>query len=488
VSPYEEISDRDFELTMLDIDYDLGFADLHSSTSLFTENRIGQGDYASQGFVFYGDLGWPPLGPDFERDTANITALMTFDNEYEGLSHETRLTSKDNDDPWDWIVGIYYTEQDRNLRFNEVFPGLDARRSEQGIAISRTDGSGVDVGYAEDYGSRYEEFAVYGEVGYKITDTWHVTVGMRYFDYDDTSTAVVIDYGSSLVDADYTVPAGGSDSFYKFNTSYNFSDDWFGYYTFSQGFRRGGANGFRDTDNDPITDETKFYQPDSLDNSELGIKGYFADRKVYLQANYYQMKWNDPQLGISQSVNFFPINGTGNGADATTEGFEINSHWWITENLKVSYAGATTDAEFDEDKTLCMYDDPVTGTRCFNWEKGAKMGGAPDWKHNASILYNMEFENGMTGWVSLRSRYVGAIQSSLATVLDQDLRDFESYTLYNASFGFGKDNWDLNFWISNLTDIDVDVSVQALASGDAIGYRSILMQPRTLGVNLSWVF
>ncbi|MFM8768808.1 MAG: TonB-dependent receptor plug domain-containing protein, partial [Rubrivivax sp.] len=53
VSRFPEFADRRFKLDSLDLDWNLGFAKLHSNTSKFRDSRVGQADYARQGNLFY---------------------------------------------------------------------------------------------------------------------------------------------------------------------------------------------------------------------------------------------------------------------------------------------------------------------------------------------------------------------------------------------------------------------------------------------------
>jgi iron complex outermembrane recepter protein len=263
-SRYPEFARRTFRLTSADFDADLGFAQLHSSTSYFKDTRRGEADYAGQGWVFYWDIF--DTGAAFD---SGRSAFITFNNAYKGWNHETRLTSS-TDGPFNWIAGIYYTDTERSLKFSEFLPGLD---DYNGIprAIS---GGDVDEGYRENLGSVYKEIALYGELGYDITPRWKVNVGGRVFNYKDRAIAQIRDYTFDLVNnnVDVTKSVKGK-SYFKFNTSYDITDDALLYATVSQGFRRGGTNGFRNVGALTVSPEVQAYKPDSTINYEFGLKG-----------------------------------------------------------------------------------------------------------------------------------------------------------------------------------------------------------------------
>jgi len=476
LSRYPEFADRQFRMNSFDLDWDLGFATLHSSTSQFEDSRRGEADYASQGYAYYFSLG--DLGGNI---TSGRSAFMTFDNTYKGLSHETRLTSK-GAGPLSWIAGLYYTEQDRNLRFSEVLPGMDAFLGNSKAAKSPL----PDVGYSEDLGSQYKETALYGEVGYRITPKWQVNVGARVFNYTDTALGKIIDYAGGFVDSDVTT-TGGADgkSYYKLNTSYQVTDELLTYLTYSQGFRRGGTNGFKNLSaTRVIADTAREYKPDSTDNIELGIKGYLFNRQLYIETGLYQIDWKDAQTYRSQVVSDFPVNGTANGPDARTRGWEFSSRYRINDMFSATYSTTTTRGEWVTTKTHCLY---VNNTSCRTWSAGGKLGAAPKWKHNFGLRFNTTLDNDMYVWGGVSARYVAKIQSDRADspVENSTVPSYDAYTSYSLNGGVSWGAYDASVWVQNVTNVQ---SLRSAQAAGIMGYRGIYGTPRTVGVNFSYRF
>ncbi|HZF78718.1 MAG TPA: TonB-dependent receptor, partial [Rubrivivax sp.] len=459
----------------VDLDMDLGFAALHSSTSQFKDSRIGQADYASQGWTFYSSFG--DLGGGI---TSGRSAYMTFDNTYKGLSHETRLTSK-GEGPLSWIAGLYHTKQDRNLRFSEVLPGMDAY-----LGAKKAQASPLpDVGYSEDLGSKYKETALFGEAGYRITPRWQVTVGARVFNYTDTALGKILDYAGGFVNSDTTANGGDKgNSYYKFNTSYQLTDELLGYFTYSQGFRRGGTNAFKNLDNKQVAAEAQQYKPDSTDNVELGLKGYLFDRRLYIETGVYQIDWKDPQTYFSQSVSDFPVNGSANGPNARTRGWEFNSRYRISDLFTATFATATTRAQWVETKTQCLY---TNGTECRTWAEGGNLGGAPKWKHNLGLRFNTTLQNDWYVWAALNARYKSKVQSDRADSPAQNatVATYDSYTQYDLRTGVDIDKFNVSVWVENLTNVQ---TLRSSNGGGIMGLRAIYGTPRTVGVNASYSF
>jgi outer membrane receptor protein involved in Fe transport len=476
LSRYPEFADRKFRMDSVDVDIDLGFANLHSSTSQFTDSRIGQADYASQGYAYYYSLG--DLGGAID---SGRSAYMTFDNSYKGLSHETRLTSK-GDGPLSWIAGLYYTKQNRNLRFSEVLPGMDAF-----LGADKAQKSPLpDVGYSEDLGSKYKETALFGEVGYRITPVWQVNVGARVFNYTDTALGKIVDYAGGYVDSDTTATGGSNGkSYYKLNTSYQWTEELLSYFTYSQGFRRGGTNGFKNLSATKIVAaDAKQYKPDSTDNIEIGLKGYLFDRQLYIETGVYQINWKDPQTYRAQDVSGFPVNGTANGPDARTRGWEFAGRYKINELFSTSFSTTTTRGQWVATKKHCLYAD---GSSCRTWSEGGQLGAAPKWKHNLSLRFNTTLSNDWYVWGSLSARHTAKVQTDRADSPAENatVPTYNAYTQYGLNGGVSIGKLDLSLWIQNLTNVQ---SLRSTNAAGLMGYRAIYGTPRTVGVNASYSF
>lgn len=475
LSRYEEFSDRKFKLDSLDLDWNLGYAKLHSSTSQFEDKRQGQADYTDKGHVYY-----YLLGDSGAKINSGRSAYMTFNNTYKGFSNETRLTST-GDGPLSWIAGLMYTKTEKSLKFSEMMEGLD---DYNGIDRAQKGGK-IDEGYGEDLSSKYSETAVFGELAYKATDKWQFTVGGRVFKYDDTARSYIKDFTYDLVDSDKTNSTSASGkAYFKLNTSYQVSDNLLSYATVSEGYRRGGVNGFRDYGANKITKVGNEYAPDSTLNKELGLKGYLFGRQLYLESDVYRIDWKDVQTYRSQDVeNGFPINGTTNGPKAHTQGFEFTSRLRLNANWMLNYAAATNSGQFDETKTHCLYQN-TSGTGCRTWYAGDKLGGGAKWKQSFGLRYSTELDNGMYISTGISGRHVGKVSTDRDTN-GVPATTFPAYSLFNANATISKDDWELSFWASNLANSNAQVSSQPIG---ITGARPINAQPRTIGMNLSYQF
>ncbi len=488
---HEEFTDRLFEMVSVEFNWNLGFANLSSSTAYYDETSDGQGDYLNYGILYYNTIaGVPGLG--FE-DT-DESALVKYDNSYTGLEHETRLVSNGDGD-LSWIAGFYYSDRESSLKFWEVYAGLDqAMRDGWGFdpVPEYPNRPELDTGYYEDINSQYKEAAIYGELDYKITDAWNVTVGARYFNWEDTNLRDISDYTGWIgAEEKTTTTKGTGESIFKFNTAYTLADNQLVYFTASQGFRRGGTNSYRDDGDLKVSPQAQIFQPDETTNYELGYKGTTLDNDLYIQLNVYHIEWGNAQTYNSQNLSGFPLNGTNNGPNAESQGLEMQLRYNITDNFTVKWEAANAKAEFVETKSLCLFegDENTPGNQCRTWYKGGELGGTPEWRHNLSLDYFQDIGDGTLD-ASLRARYVGEIFSDR---VDADETgelsvpyQYKSYTLFDASVAYSMDSWTATLWIDNLTNEDAEVSYHY--DGGPFGYNTIFTQPRTIGVNFSYSF
>ncbi|MBH9552604.1 TonB-dependent receptor [Inhella gelatinilytica] len=472
LSPYPEFTDRKISLTSFDLDWRLaGIGRLHSSTATYQDTRVGQADYLATGSFFYGDLGYSRYRLGSSSWSGN-TAFITYDNRNKGWTHETRVVS----DPgvFSWIAGVYFSDQEKSNQFSEWLPTLPTRSTRAG------------EGYMENLGSQYKESALFGELSWAGIERLTLTAGARLFAYEDQASTQVEDYAFDLVTGQIknTEKESGK-SYFKLNASYQFTDDLLGYATFSQGFRRGGANGFRGVGNKEVNPSVRGYASDSTDNLEIGAKGYLLDRQLYVQANAYRILWKDPQTYFSQDIDGFPVWGTTNGPDARSEGFEFQARWKPVSSIELGMASTYTRGEWDDTKEVCLY---ANNSECRTYTKGGKLGGSAPWKHTLRASWRGEWA-GHAISASLGARYVGVKASDRGDHPDDKPFEYKSYTTYRGSVGLSQGNWNLSLWVDNLTNERELVSFQGTSAvASRVGLRAVYLTPRTVGLNLGWRF
>ena len=226
----------DFTSYNLELNYDLDFAQLVSATTYTDFNEQYHFTYIPRpGNFSYGIV----EGNDARYGTASQ------------FSQELRLSSSSG--PLQWTVGGFYA-----LGKNDLLSNYGYAFAENGDLY---EGGGFVVdGLYYFSKSRTENYSVFADVSYDLTDRLTVGGGIRYFH----------DKQRDLIE---TVPDTGVTNRGTFEStdprvvvSYRFADNARIYASYAQGFRSGGFN------------QAPFgsYGPENIETYEIGSKGSFA--------------------------------------------------------------------------------------------------------------------------------------------------------------------------------------------------------------------
>jgi outer membrane receptor protein involved in Fe transport len=242
-----EPSSSESDLVSLEIQYDLGFATLSSSTSTYDRKYDGVSDntgfFAARGWIYwYGYGQWPRPALAADRQFSE-----------EAFVQELRLASN-SEGSFDWVVGAFYMDQEgsaaqqtRALGFHE----WRAAAEDPDNPNFDMDGNWIggtwydpstDVTFDWTYDKDFKDLAFFGEVTWHASDTVDLTLGARRFDNEHTvtsQTSFPIWYWPNPV---INETNEDDDILFKGNISWDMSDTHMVYGTISEGYRRGGTN------------------------------------------------------------------------------------------------------------------------------------------------------------------------------------------------------------------------------------------------------
>ena len=203
----------------------------------------------------------------------------------------------------------------------------------------------------QDFYYRFEddftETAVYGELTWHITDRVDLTGGLRWFDNDSNNHSVInLPLYASLDDRPSAkFKTSEDDTLFKGNVAIHVSDDDLVYLTYSEGYRRGGANAVPTTGFFAESPAWLTYTSDTVENYEIGIKGMLGGLRYDLSA--FQIDWNDPQLNTATpNWGFFAV---ANGESAESKGVELQLAGDIGDSVTWGFGWAYTDAQLTSD-------------------------------------------------------------------------------------------------------------------------------------------
>jgi iron complex outermembrane receptor protein len=499
-STFLEPSTREVDLYNLDIMWDMGFATLTSNTSSYEHEGNGWRDNTSLWVTDRSqDTSFTNWFEILYTGNPRAAAYVEAGFEEEAFVQEFRLVSNnDGSSNIDWIIGAYYMDQDRSTtnfsyllglnEYGKACPQLgEACRANGDWWAGGYDLSEIDFWY--DRRETFKDLALYGELTYHVSDTFRINAGLRWFDNELTnSTAMDFPLFEGVVVPYEDFPSQEeSDVLLKLNLSWDIADDKMLYATYSEGFRRGGANAIPTSgffvELNPET--VQFYKADTVSNYELGIKGY-TGRWRY-SADVFYVDWQDPQLNTASAWwGFFMAQ---NGDSAATKGVELEAAWAATDNLVVNFGYSYLKAELTDD----LYQPQSGGLIA---EDGHRLPGTSEHVATISLDHTYGLNN---GWAIASRLHAYYQDDSINSVQDTSIQEtFPSFTLINASIALLTDHWSLSLFAKNIGNEagitgSYPEAYQATDTGIFENYygnnqRNYITTPRTIGVSATYRF
>src|SRR5690606_15913413 len=250
--------------------------------------------------------------------------------------------------------------------------------------------------------------------------------------------------------ADAVGTSSESDFVPKVTVDYHFNDDTMVYATYSEGFRRGGANAARASSIFGPGQPLHAYTSDTMKNHEVGIKATWADGRLRLNATAYHMIWEGIQLQANDP-NIFTL-GIVNFPEAELDGIEAQLSWLPAEGWDVGATLGWNEAEISKDATLFEGSPNPTSVTA-----GTRLPIMPDWKGSLSVQYTWQTEMlGGTPFVRVDHNYNGEATSSLegiqSIVFENPVRVHDPYNITDIRFGIDATGWSAAVFIDNAFD------------------------------------
>jgi outer membrane receptor protein involved in Fe transport len=480
---HDEFREDEWTTYGLTIKGDLGFAELTSASAYIDRSVVYQWDnhmydsYKSAGANYYDPYSYCYNGYYYLCGLYDLDYILGYyfnDQTQTRFSQEIRLTST-GDSRLHWMAGLFYEDVEDEWLYSSVNPGL-ANTAAFAYAqywayyynYAGYDNvyplPGTDNWWYQEYSRQVKQTAVFGEVTFDITDAWDVTVGGRWFENDrdryerNTFPQDFPAFGAIDTDGVDEVSGKTDDTTFKFATTYRFNDDHMLYLGASEGFRLGGFNSVRASDAGYVPRE---YDPDKVNNYELGNKSTFWNGRLRLNATAYLMKWDDIQ---QQRWNDGPLwwqNGTINGGKAESKGIELYASVYLTDQLRFSANISAGSAEYTD--AILEADGSV------NTPEGTDMPYAPDYKYWFGIDYTIP-DALWGGDIWMRYDQSGSADSRNGRAwIDGDTGDvvqadlLPSWNIGNAIIGWQSESWQVNLRINNVWDKKY---LQSFSNGD----------------------
>jgi iron complex outermembrane recepter protein len=310
--------DQDTRLASVEINWDLSFATLTSSSSwsqLHSQPAFDLGNLYNFLFV--------PSHPDG-------FSVFEIDEEVEKYTQEVRLTSP-SDQRVQWMLGGFYTKEDNYLNSHWVtYDAAKVRLPETfDFLDSRTPGD-------------YREWAAFGNATYQFTEKFDIGAGVRYAsNKHSTCTTSEGLFGANTGSFLCTTRPYQSKTTWMANTRYRLDEANMFYARIATGYRPGG--GCRGCG---ILGAPDFFYPDTMTSYDLGYKGQLLDNRLQLDVAIFYVDWKDAQINVIGPLAQSYIANLGS---AESKGVEFAAALQMTPELQLQTTLSYTDAQLEED-------------------------------------------------------------------------------------------------------------------------------------------
>ena len=344
----------------------------------------------------------------------------------------------------------------------------------------------------------FENYGIYADVEYAISDRLSLTAGLRYSEDNKefswlipATTFAALRPGVSnqiFTDAsgDYaaaaTTPTIAKDSWSKTTgrlvATYRLSEQLIAYGSVSTGYKAGGFDSLA------IKTSLEPLQPENSEQYELGLKGDLFDGRLQVQLAVFDLTVDGRQRSVETrppgQENAIP---TVINVDSGVQGVELNVSWLITEDLL--FTALSTYRE-EENQSEEFYDAKGELTQ---FDSSSDTAGnytlTLDWRPKLAA-----------GNLLVRGEYIYDENTRDADDANYN-PDFESISGYTddrrlvngrIAWSHPEDHWELALWGRNLTDED---RISGISQTTVAVFGTPIMRildPRTYGVEAIYRF
>ncbi|MBN1238109.1 MAG: TonB-dependent receptor [Gammaproteobacteria bacterium] len=491
----EQINKSEYD--QFDVNVEWQLSDTVTLTSI-----TGLTDFSSSGITDWVQLGTEMRPSDVESDVT-----------YQELQLNFALA----DGRVDLVTGLsYFQEESSSAGANMDRRGTSAYPPQ--LALGNGD-AGVfrtgDNSLTQDATS----YGLFANMTWNITDRFAITPGVRFAQDEKEVTQTEFasdDFAPAPGTTSTTVFAEDdwSETDYRLTADFDVTDSVMLYATRSKAFRAGA---YSYSIADDLTGEAQtaalalsspFIPPESVENSELGIRTELLDGRLRLNLTYYDMTYGDRQAPVQvedlNSPTGFRIELTSAG-DVELDGIELDGQIAATDTFFIDFAAGLVDPNLLD---VCanngdfLFPGPVEESYSLGlrWAKAMRNGADLSWSVNYAHVGSQQTHPGGTnnalekcgspvpGWfldsryelpsyglTNARVRYASADDRWAVTAFANNLTD-ETYANFATRFGGG-------FW---------DFVNPLVAGGIGIPERSALGRtmgrPREVGVSFQYNF
>lgn len=337
-------------------------------------------------------------------DPIGYTSTDNYIRDRGTYSAELRILSNDTSrlfgDSTDWIIGAYMINSEEELQREYTY-------------------------LSADFFSTYEfdTYAIFFQIDSSLSENIILSTGLRIERRDS-------EYRNSD-----GVSFSPNENFWggEIALKYYPSSSTMAYASVARGYKAGGFN----TDGS-LDEDLREFDEEFLIEYEIGFKSQLLDNRIQLRtAIFYddrrgqQVKSSIVRIRDDGSSDF--IDFTGNAAEGTNKGLEVELNWFVSETFRLDASLGVLDARFDS--YINEFGEDLSGR---------DQAHAPGYMGHIAATYSpghwlLELSMDMKDGFYFSDRH--DVQS-------------DQYTLVNANFGYVSENWRITLWGKNLTNKD----------------------------------
>ena len=492
---------RTFDGVTFTVDHPFSFGDLSSITAYrhFSTSNLEDNAGTSQPYLYFA--------------TDNIEQNVSWSQEFK-LSGKTDLL--------DWVAGAsyYYDNARQDSQIDLLTNSIDTILNNTGLAPGGLYGPLGDAlgspGLLLDDPWQESMFnhehaqadALYGDLIWHLSDRLDLTTGLRFTRdekefswYNPERVAPQLDATLSQLQAlgvfnmpgvppietfqqniefnspiaataPYTVNRSWNDFSPRAVLSYKWTPNVMLYGSVAKGYEAGGFN---------TEQVASIYQPEEVWNYEAGIKAYFPDYHLLLNASTYYYRYSNLQSLslISNGDGALPIYEV-TTSDQHAKGLDLEAHWQATEALRFNISASYIDATYEH------YVDPEGGSL------SGQPVGEPLWTAAAGLQYVWhDVANGNLNF-TLQDAHRGKTRCNDDSVAQGQCLTTPTFTLGTAQnrtdlhLGWSSPHspWSYGLFVNNLFDKQYVQSINNISASILGTPFAYITPPRLWGVEI----
>ena len=352
-----------------------------------------------------------------------------------------------------------------------------------------------DVIFRNDIRRTDDQFGVFAEFGFDLSDQFALTLGARNYEIEvDLEGSANSSFGNAAGPGRSDAQRFGTNISQKFGpdnpnaapdkaiadgTIFKATLDWrpapaqLYYITLSEGFRPGLLNrpgGALSKDGSGFI-VPNVLETDEVVNFEVGMKADFGNA-FRLNAALFSIDIENLQTTIfdpSITNLFF----SDNAADAEVSGLEADFTWLPSWSDGLTIAGAVSFLNSEITRKIT----PTNDVRV-----GDDLAFAPSSQGNLRARYEWNLQS--NGWTAHVMPMVSWASESYSDIITINRDRVDGWLMVDLSLGVSNDDWSVELYARNLTDERAEVSRSFVFDTTQVTYA----QPRTFGIRASFGF